>query len=95
MDVLVLGGPRFVGRAIVADLLDRGPNLPLCSRGAPGAHLSPAVPPRTAAAGGVMGISVPPSLAVMATVLLTAWATGRALRSAPHGPARACLSSPS
>lgn len=47
MDVLVLGGTSFVGRAIVADLLERGHNLTLFSRGVTGSDLFPQVARRT------------------------------------------------
>ncbi len=43
MDILVLGGTSFVGRAIVQDLLDRGHTATLFSRGITGTDLFPGV----------------------------------------------------
>lgn len=44
LNVLVLGGTSFVGRAIVEDLLERGHAPTLFSRGRTGAELFPGVP---------------------------------------------------
>ena len=46
MDVLVLGGTSFVGRAVVADLLTRGHSPTLFSRGVTNPDLFPEVPRR-------------------------------------------------
>lgn len=47
MDVLVLGGTSFVGRAIVADLVARGHEPTLFTRGKTNPELFPALPRRT------------------------------------------------
>ncbi len=47
MRLLVLGGTSFVGRAIVADALDRGHDVTLFSRGRTGADLFPQAERRT------------------------------------------------
>lgn len=47
MQILVLGGTSFVGRAIVEDLLDHGHTATLFSRGKTGAELFPGVARRT------------------------------------------------
>ncbi len=44
MRILVLGGTSFVGRAIVADALERGAQVTLFGRGRTGAGLFPGVP---------------------------------------------------